>query len=509
MKDLKVKIKLIYFPFLLASIGTIIIYNLIRWVITIKFGVPIRDELVNFWLPFFIPWIPVLIWLRRRIKALNIFNDRIQFWYQFAAVIAIAVPLIISQTYLENSTSEVKEVYSPKQIKKYPEKNFFDIEDFKTDSKTVSYHFRSHTSGRYNTTLDYELYFVCPFKNVSTIWFGADYSEDISNSLNKDEKELKYKEFLNRALNEFENYSFNNVKYFEKLDQSFEKDYYLKAIGRKYPSKELKNQKILVPRYEDFYNKQEGRLNLIFISFFVGAFVILIMIAIPGIDHEEIEKLKSGKSLEQDDLAEIFDYLDPTGNNKATAFLLLINILAFIITVFSGLHIFYPSPNELLEIGGNRRQDVLNGEVWRLITSIFIHAGVGHLFMNLVGLGIGCSLLEHVIGRLKLILGFIFSGIMASISSIIWHHNTVSVGASGAIFGLFGIILAFTLFKIYSYQMRKITFVLIIIYVCLSLFVGLFGGIDNAAHIGGLISGFLIGWYFTLINRNELIENAR
>jgi len=98
-----------------------------------------------------------------------------------------------------------------------------------------------------------------------------------------------------------------------------------------------------------------------------------------------------------------------------------------------------------------------------------------------------------------------FTGAFAS---IYWHENIISVGASGAIFGLYGLILVFNLFKIYPDDMRPFTWGLAGIFVGVGLLYGFMGGIDNAAHVGGLISGFLIGAMFLLINKEKMKKNA-
>lgn len=228
------------------------------------------------------------------------------------------------------------------------------------------------------------------------------------------------------------------------------------------------------------------------------------MVGIPKIDKKELSDFKKDKPLKEDDLKDFLEFLDPRGPNKATVILLLLNIAVFTVMIFLGLNIVSPTPKELLEIGGNRRFEVMEGDYWRLFTSIFIHSGIMHLFMNLFGLGISASLLEGILGRAKLILSFSVCGILASLASIYWHENTVSVGASGAIFGLYGLILAFTVFKIYPNNIRGITWMLLVMYAGVSLLFGFFGGIDNAAHFGGLISGFIIGGILILTKREKL-----
>ena len=100
------------------------------------------------------------------------------------------------------------------------------------------------------------------------------------------------------------------------------------------------------------------------------------------------------------------------------------------------------------------------------------------------------------------------SVLMASLASVYWHENTVSVGASGAIFGLYGLILAFTVFKIYPTHIRGMTWMLLGLYAGINLLFGFLGGIDNAAHFGGLISGFILGGILILIEKEKLTKNA-
>ena len=98
-----------------------------------------------------------------------------------------------------------------------------------------------------------------------------------------------------------------------------------------------------------------------------------------------------------------------------------------------------------------------------------------------------------------------FSGICGSLASILWYENTVSVGASGAILGLYGAILSLLYYGAYPKARKKYIFVLISVFVGLSLLGGLAEGIDNAAHIGGLLSGALIGSVLYKYN-SKLVE---
>lgn len=160
--------------------------------------------------------------------------------------------------------------------------------------------------------------------------------------------------------------------------------------------------------------------------------------------------------------------------------------------IVSGINIMSPKGIELLEFGGNRRAETLGGEWWRLITNIFIHGGIIHLFLNIVGLSIGSFFIEPIFSRTKYILIYFLSGIGASLASIFWHNNTISVGASGAIFGIYGALFGLMLTKAMPSKIKKTMFIFLGPYVGINLLMGLTDGIDNAAHIGGLLSGVII-----------------
>ena len=84
-----------------------------------------------------------------------------------------------------------------------------------------------------------------------------------------------------------------------------------------------------------------------------------------------------------------------------------------------------------------------------------------------------------------------------------WYEATISVGASGAIFGMYGVFLAFMLTKIFHPDFSKSFLLSTTVFVGFNLLMGFTGGIDNAAHIGGLISGFIIGLVLTPILNKE------
>lgn len=503
--------KEVYLPFLIVSIGTILFYNLFRWTFDVKLGLlPLKEDLLDFWIPFFLPWIPVLIWLRRRIRILNIRGKRDNgyFGYQFAMVASIAVPMVVSQSYIEKVSFDLVSISNVNEIKNQINEKYFDINSFLVDKETGLPYMTARTSGRNNENLIFYLYLACPIENSDNVWYGVEYSKKLSNFISDDKKDTEYRVFLEKSEREFDTFDFQKAKYFKKLGSSDDRDGFIEAIKGRYPNVNESEQIILVPKSDDFEDRIGDTFFWIFGSFGIGAFVLFFMVIIPKIDENELKDFKEDKPLYGDGLSDVLEFLDPRGSKKITAILLLLNIAVFVVMVFSGLNAVSPTPQELLEIGGNRRLEVLDGEYWRLFVSIFIHGGLMHLLMNLFGLAIGASLLEGILSRTQLIISFIVCGIISSFASVFWHENSVSVGASGAIFGLYGLILAFTLFKIYPNYMRGTTWMLLGVYAGVSMLFGFLGGIDNAAHFGGLVSGFVFGGILILTDKEKLIRNA-
>jgi rhomboid protease GluP len=512
LNNIGIKIKEVYLPFLIVSIATILFYNLFRWTFDIKLGVlPLKEDLLNFWIPCALPWMPILIWLRRRNRILNIRGRRDNGYilYQFAMAAAIAVPIIVSQSYIEKASFDLVSITNAYETQNQSDQKYFDINSFRVDKNAILTYGTARTSGRNNDNLNFYLYLACPFENSNNVWYGVEYSKNLSNRISDDKKNTEYGNFVEKSEREFDTYDFQNAKYFEKLGYSDDRDGYIEAIKENNPYVNESEQIILVPKFDVFEDRLGNTFSWIFGSFGIGAFVLLLMVVIPKIEENELRDFKKNKPLKEDDFKDMLEFLDPRGPKKATAILLLLNIAVFVAMIFSGLNIVSPTSKELLEFGGNRRFEVMNGEYWRLLTSIFIHGGLMHLFMNLFGLGLGTSLLEGILGRTQLILSFIICGILASMASVYWHENTVSIGASGAIFGLYGLILAFTVFKIYPNHMRGLTWMLLGLYAGVTLLFGFLGGIDNAAHIGGLISGFILGGIWILIEKEKLIKKAR
>lgn len=161
--------------------------------------------------------------------------------------------------------------------------------------------------------------------------------------------------------------------------------------------------------------------------------------------------------------------------------LIIINVLVFILSVFN---------DSILPMFAVNRELIVNfGQYYRLITGMFLHGSILHLLFNMYALYIIGMQLESFLGKAKYLIVYLLSGIGASMLSI-FFSNSFSVGASGAIFGLMGALLYFGYhYRVYLDSVVKSQIIPLIV---LNLILGFtLSGIDNWAHIGGLVSGIL------------------
>lgn len=175
-----------------------------------------------------------------------------------------------------------------------------------------------------------------------------------------------------------------------------------------------------------------------------------------------------------------------------------INIAVFGIMMMSGVDFFSPKAVDVLKWGANFGPQTTNGQWWRLLTACFLHFGVLHLGLNMWALWDAGNLVERMVGNVGFLLLYIISGLVGSISSLIWYgaNPVVSAGASGAVFGVWGALTAVALRQRDAVHMDSLAQVRNsgMSFVGYNLVFGLFiPNIDMGAHVGGLVAGFICG----------------
>jgi rhomboid protease GluP len=182
----------------------------------------------------------------------------------------------------------------------------------------------------------------------------------------------------------------------------------------------------------------------------------------------------------------------------ATTVLIAINLLVYIAMAVSSKQIDF-SVETLVRWGGDYAPLTRNGEWWRLLTSTFVHGGLLHVALNMWCLLMLGPLAELAFGKLPYVAAYIATGLCASLTSTLYHPNSIGVGASGAIFGVAGFLitpLALKRLTVYSTS-KSSTLKMLLQFAVINLAIGsVIKVVDVSAHVGGLISGLVIGLFF-------------
>jgi rhomboid protease GluP len=179
-----------------------------------------------------------------------------------------------------------------------------------------------------------------------------------------------------------------------------------------------------------------------------------------------------------------------------TTALIVINVAVFLAMVASGLSFYSPTAGQVLGWGANYGPYTVNHQWWRLFTACFLHFGIIHIGFNMWVLYQVGYFTERLFGAPRFLAVYLIAGIGGNLIGLFLHPYVVAAGASGAIFGVYGGLLAFLLRRrgIVNPQAAKAVTRSVFIFLAYNLFFGLADRhTDLTAHIGGLVTGFLAG----------------
>ena len=179
-----------------------------------------------------------------------------------------------------------------------------------------------------------------------------------------------------------------------------------------------------------------------------------------------------------------------------TRALVVANALIFALLALLCMNPMQIPSDLLIRMGGNFAPLVQKDEPWRLFTALFLHGGLLHVGLNMWALHQAGQVVERLYGRAGFAVLYVVAGLLGNLASLWWKPGPVSVGASGAIFGVYGALLSYLMLQRGSVpneifrEMRAGT----LGFIGYSLFAGFsIPGIDNAAHLGGLLGGLVMG----------------
>ncbi len=189
---------------------------------------------------------------------------------------------------------------------------------------------------------------------------------------------------------------------------------------------------------------------------------------------------------------------------RLTPLLIAVNVVVFGAMLFNGASLWHTHNGVQLAWGANFGPATQDGEWWRLGSALFLHFGVLHLVLNMAALWDGGQWVERMYGTFRFAVIYLVAGLVGNLLSLVAHVGAaVSGGASGAIFGIYGALLSYLWLersRMHPGEFRWLFWAALGFSAASILFGVLVPGIDNAAHIGGLVSGVLMG---ALLIRSE------
>ena len=505
------KLRRIVLPLIVLSSVFTLGYSFLNWLLVAKTDfIPLDEDVVDLWLPGALAWILVIILIQPRLRFLKIRDKRnnLPFLYHFAAVALVAVPALVAQGYVKTATGDVTHVRDGDRIATSPRTKFYVADNICMHLDKPTSHGFAAITGKGNNFLKFDFYVLAPICSTTAessaprqVWLGFKYHHSMSNSASDAEKNNAYDLFVRESLQAFTAEDPQRYKYLETLGRNSDRKRYEKTL--QIADYRVSAPFILIPHLEPFEQRTGDRFVWLLAAFTIGSLVWLIMVMIPSLDRTRMASAAKPTDPARPPGSFVRDLFIPTPKLYGLPILIDTNIVVFLVMALSGLGVMSFDRDDLLVWGANFRPAIHGIGVFRLITSQFVHGGLIHLANNLYGLLFAGMFLTPVALNGRLIASYLLCGLGGSIASVLAHPATVSVGASGAIFGLFGILLTLVLFgDARLAEARKFIFINAGIFVGLNLLIGAATpAIDNAAHLGGLLTGALIGVALFVLNR--------
>jgi rhomboid protease GluP len=505
------KLKYVFLPIFLSSTLTVLILGIARWYLNIQNDILHVSTDVQFWVFILIATIVWAVFIRKPIGILIIKHkpsSDLELLHLLAGL-AIFVPLITSQLYLVDKSSKLYQVEHIYGEKNYRENDYFQVSDLELDKSNFGVFYSVHTMGRNNEDVYLNVNYAIPVVGDGgdyRFWIAKRFSKEYGTREYKNNRDTLWQRFVMKTQEEYGHYNPNKHKYLRIIPQSDHRREFVEAIMNSDLYSGIDDDELIILKADDkeFESRSDGEELWFYISYFGINFLILIIIHFLKIQETRLTRLKNNKPIngvDEDDLKELLLFLIPRKDHFITSIMIDINLIVFVWMLASGVSIMHPLSSDLLAFGALRYQEVMDGEYWRLITSGFVHIGIVHILMNMMFLALTGYLAESTLGRWRFLMLYFVTLIGGNINSLLWDDLGVSAGASGALFGLLGWMLAQVLMKRKTNDGSNIVYLFLIFGIGgVTLLVGLFNNSNNAAHLGGLAMGLIIGLAISLFD---------
>ncbi len=522
INNISARIKLFTVPMLITSVSFLIVISLACWIFEINLRlIEVNSMLIDAAAVALATGLVLLVFRNRitKFRTKKGKSDFVVFFYIFSIAL-LAAPAISSMHYLRSEMGGLSNVTNITEINLDNPTHYYKIDSVVFVKGRINAKWESDITGKSHNQLTVHGDFVMPMefsqdttKKNHSIWCGQTFVESFS--MNKSENELKAS---------ISNYSVDKSVEFKKISEKHPKYYrLLKPTDSRFDEMQsaVRESKmsadkylVLVPEYDDFESRSTLPFGIMIASFFGLSLLwnlLILLLQFKDPQDKELTSVELEAEVEaRKQVRKISHIFIPGERFKSTPIILYANILVFLAMVFSGLGFFQFDPISLYKWGANYAPSVGDGEFWRLFTSMFLHGGFMHLLFNAYGLLMVGFLLEPIIGAKRFAITYVLCGLAGSFASGVVNVSIISVGASGAIFGMFGALLSLSFTKVFPKEQRKVMMANTIVFIVMNIVNGAKNPtIDNACHIGGLITGFALGFviYSSIRNQKESKEN--
>ncbi|MFT3884317.1 MAG: rhomboid family intramembrane serine protease [Flavobacteriales bacterium] len=357
-----------------------------------------------------------------------------------------------------------------------------------------------HTSGKHDQYLNFDMYFALPIRTdiadtagPVVAWLGRKSHYSMSTDASDAEKEHAYQAHVDSSIAAINRAELDTFDHLENLGANDDLEHYEAAV-RKSPLYAEGTPIRMFAAHAEPFAERDAKMGRYFL------WALLVPLAVWGLILAFL-RVRDGQKVviapaEEGGTGAWQGFKDvalPRPGFFTTPLLIWANVLVFAAMAIAGLGFMEFDPKDLITWGGDFKPLVLEGQWWRLFTSTFLHGGLLHLLFNMYGLLMVGIFLEPVLGRWWVLGLYVCCGLVASATSLYWHDDQVGVGASGAIFGLYGVLIALLLTGVFERSFTKSLLVSMLFFVGYNLLMGIQGNVDNAAHIGGLVCGLVLG----------------
>lgn len=292
-KSTKIKLKLVFLPFLGSSLSTILLYCLIRWILDIHLNIwPLKDTFWDGIIALILSSAIVFTYMRPKIKLLyfKLFQEKSSNVFYFMMILSLFPTIVTSQAYLSKVSYSVIDINNIGEARQYPKQKYFRVADFNVKKQEVASIMTTEVTGKSQSELLAYLYFATPFAHADNIWLGQRFRIEIDNNLSEEDKNQQLKAFIATSNREYKNSGAPLADYFEYLKNSDVKSGYLQAIASS--PQRYESEPYIVLAKEGTLAEAATEQRLKTIRFFIfGMFICLLFILKAKIDKKAFQQI--------------------------------------------------------------------------------------------------------------------------------------------------------------------------------------------------------------------------